>query len=90
VGQEKDPLVGCINVGRIIVGCIIVGCIIVGRIKVGRINWKDIAQNRDAIAELREQVAQIVGKVMVEQEVQVQAGAIYWATSKSISPRWSS
>ena len=75
MGQEKDPLVGRIKVGRI---------------KVGRINWKDIAQNRDAIAELREQVAQIVGKVMVEQEVQVQAGAICWATSKSISPRWSS
>jgi len=35
-------------------------------------------------------VAQAVGHVVVEQELHSEAGAICLATSKSISPRWSS
>ena len=42
------------------------------------------------VAELLEQVAQAVGHVVVKQELHSEAGAICLATSKSISPRWSS
>jgi hypothetical protein len=43
------------------------------------------------IAEFLKQVAQVVGHVVVEQELHSEAGAaICLATSKSISPRWSS
>jgi hypothetical protein len=42
------------------------------------------------VTELLEQVAQAVGHVVVEQELHSEASAICLATSKSISPRWSS
>jgi hypothetical protein len=42
------------------------------------------------VAEFFQQIAQVVGDVMIEQEPHYEAGAICLATSKSISPRWSS
>jgi hypothetical protein len=42
------------------------------------------------VAELLEQVTQSVRHVVVEQELHSEASAICLATSKSISPRWSS
>ena len=53
---------------------------------VGGIARTGFAQQRDIVAELLEQIAQVVGDVMIKQE----ADAICLATSKSISPRWSS
>ncbi len=48
-------------------------------------------QERDFVVEFFEQVAQVVGHVVVEQKLHSEAGAaICLATSKSISPRWSS
>ena len=57
---------------------------------VGGIAGKGFTQERNIVAELLEQVAQIVGYVVVEQELHSEANAICLATSKSISPRWSS
>jgi len=57
---------------------------------VGGIAGKGFTQERDIVTELLEQVAQAVGHVVVEQELHSEAGAICLATSKSISPRWSS
>ena len=57
---------------------------------VGGIAGKGFTQERDIVAELLKQVAQVVGHVMVEQELHAEANAICLATSKSISPRWSS
>ena len=57
---------------------------------VGGIARKDLTQQHDLVAELFQQVAQVVGDVMIEQELHYEAGAICLATSKSISPRWSS
>ena len=56
---------------------------------VGGIVGKDFTQEHDIVAELLEQVAQVVGHVVVEQELHGEAD-ICMATSKSISPRWSS
>ena len=44
----------------------------------------------DIVAELHEQVTQSVRHVVVEQELHSEASAVCLATSKSISPRWSS
>ena len=66
---------------------------IVGKLKdglVGGIAWQGFTQERNIVTELFEQVAQVVGYVVVEQELHSEAGAICLATSKSISPRWSS
>ena len=57
---------------------------------VGGVLWKDFTQKDDLVAELFEQVAQILGHVVIEQELHSAACAICRATSKSISPRWSS
>ena len=57
---------------------------------VGDVLRKGLAQENDIVAELFEQVAQILGHVMIEQELHSEARAICRATSKSISPRWSS
>ena len=66
---------------------------IVGKLEdglVGGIAGKGFTQERDIVTELLEQVAQAVGHVVVEQELHSEASAICLATSKSISPRWSS
>ena len=57
---------------------------------VGGIAGKGLAQERDIVAKLLEQVAQVVGNVVVEQKLHSEASDICLATSKSISPRWSS
>jgi hypothetical protein len=55
-----------------------------------RIARKCLTQQRDFVAELLQQIAQVVGDIMVQQELHSDADAICRATSKSISPRWSS
>ena len=57
---------------------------------VGRIAREGLAKQGDMITELLQQIAQVVGDVMIEQELHSEAGAICLATSRSISPRWSS
>jgi hypothetical protein len=42
------------------------------------------------VAELLQKVAQVVGDVVIRQEFHSEAAAICRATSRSISPRWSS
>jgi hypothetical protein len=42
------------------------------------------------VAELLQQIAQVVRDVMIEQELHAESGDVCLATSKSISPRWSS
>jgi hypothetical protein len=42
------------------------------------------------VTEFLQQIAQTVGYVVVQQELHSKAGAICRATSKSISPLWSS
>ena len=54
---------------------------------VGGIARKGFAQERDLVAELFEHLAQVVGDVMIEQEIHSEDGAICRATSRSISPR---
>jgi hypothetical protein len=51
---------------------------------------KGFTQERDIAAELLKQVARVVGHVVVERELHAEANAICLATSRSISPRWSS
>jgi hypothetical protein len=51
---------------------------------------ESITQESDIVPELPEQIAQVLRHVVVEQESHSEAGAICLATSKSISPRWSS
>ena len=66
---------------------------VVGKLEdglIGGIAGKGFTQERDIVTELLEQVAQAVGHVVVEQELHSEASAICLATSKSISPRWSS
>jgi hypothetical protein len=57
---------------------------------VGRIVRKYLPQQTDVMTEFLQQVAQVVGDVMIGQELHSEAGAICLATSTSISPRWSS
>lgn len=42
------------------------------------------------VAELLQQIAQVIGDVMVEQKLRDAGADIWLAASKSISPRWSS
>jgi hypothetical protein len=52
---------------------------------------KGFTEECDFVVEFVEQVTQVVGHVVVEQKLHSEAGAaICLATSKSISPRWSS
>ena len=57
---------------------------------VGGIIRKGFAQQHDFVAELFQQIAQVVGDIMIEQELHCKARAICLTMSKSISPRWSS
>lgn len=57
---------------------------------VGGIARKSLTQQHHLVPEFFQQIAQVVGDVMIEQELHYKAGAICRATSKSISPRWSS
>ena len=57
---------------------------------VGRIVRKYLPQQGDVMTEFLQQLAQIVGDVVIEQELHSEARAVCLATSKSISPRWSS
>ena len=57
---------------------------------IGRIAREGLTQECDIVAQLRQQIAQVVGDVVIEQELHSGAGANCLATSKSISPRWSS
>ena len=57
---------------------------------VGGLLWKSSAQHRDIVAKVFEQITQVLGHIVVEQELHSEACAICLATSKSISPRWSS
>ena len=57
---------------------------------IGGILRKGFTQKRHAVTELFEQVAQVFGHIVVKQELHSDADAICRATSKSISPRWSS
>lgn len=52
---------------------------------IGGILWKGRAQERDFVFELFEQVAQVLGYIMVKKELH--SRAICRATSRSISPR---
>jgi hypothetical protein len=66
---------------------------VVGKLEdglIGGIAGKGFTQERGIVTELLEQVTQAVGHVVVEQELHSEAIAICLATSKSISPRWSS
>jgi hypothetical protein len=51
---------------------------------IGRVWRENLTQGRHAVAELVEQIAQILGHIMVEQEFHSMAGAICRATSRSI------
>lgn len=57
---------------------------------VERVAGQDVAEEGHLMPEVREQVAQIVGDIVVEEEFHSEAGAIWRATRRSISPRWSS
>jgi hypothetical protein len=57
---------------------------------VGGIARKGFTQESDVVTELLQQIAQVVGDVLIEQELYSEAGAICLATRRSISPRWSS
>ncbi len=57
---------------------------------VGSIARKGLTQQHDLVSEFFEQIAQVIGNIMIEQELHYEAEAICLATSKSISPRWSS
>jgi len=51
---------------------------------------KGFTQQCNVVTQLFQQITQIIRDVMIEQELQSDAGAICLATSRSISPRWSS
>ena len=57
---------------------------------VGGVLRKNLAQARNLVVELLQQVAQVVWDVLVEQESHGSCCAICRATSRSISPLWSS
>ena len=57
---------------------------------VRRIAGKSFPQKRDIVAKLIEQINQIVGHIVIEQNSHAEADDICLATSTSISPRWSS
>jgi hypothetical protein len=58
--------------------------------RVGGVLRQEIAHSHDIVTEFAEQVAEILGDVLVEQEPHRSSRAICCATSRSISPRWSS
>ena len=47
-------------------------------------------QQRDVVTQFFQQITQIIGNVMIQQKLYFDGGAICLATSRSISPRWSS
>jgi len=57
---------------------------------IGGIAGKSFAQKRDIVTKMFEQIAQVIWHIVVEQELHSEADDICLATSKSISPRWSS
>lgn len=57
---------------------------------VGGVFRKGFTQDDDIVAELFEQVAQILGYIVIEKELHSNARAICLVTSRSIPPRWSS
>jgi hypothetical protein len=66
---------------------------LVGKVEnclVGRIARKRFTQPGNIVTGLLQQVAQVVGDIMIQKELHSEAEAICRATSKSISPRWSS
>ena len=57
---------------------------------VSGIAGKGLAEQHDFVAELFQQIAQVVRDVMIEEELHGEGADICLATSRSISPRWSS
>ena len=57
---------------------------------IGRIARKGLTEQCNVVTELLQQVTQLIRDVMIEQKLHSEAGAICLATSRSISPRWSS
>jgi hypothetical protein len=57
---------------------------------IGGIARKGFTQQCNVVTQLLQQVTQFIRDVMIEQELHSEAGAICLATSRSISPRWSS
>ena len=57
---------------------------------VGGIARKGFTQQCNVVTELLQQITQVIGDVMIEQELHSEGGAICLAISRSISPRWSS
>ena len=55
--------------------------------RVGCVAGKHLAQKRHAMPDVLQQMAQVVGDVVIEQEGHESAGDICRATSTSISPR---
>ena len=60
--------------------------------QISGLSCEDVTQAQDFVVEFSEQVSQIVGYVLIEQELHCdsEASVICRATSRSISPRWSS
>jgi len=54
---------------------------------IGGIARQGLTQQSDFVTELVQQIAQIIGDVVIEQKLHSEAGAICRATSRSISPR---
>ena len=57
---------------------------------VGGIVREGLAQQHGFVAELYQQIAQVVRNVVIKHEPHDEGGDICLTTSKSISPRWSS
>lgn len=57
---------------------------------VGGVARQRLAQQHDLMPELFQQVAQVFRHIMIEEELHDAGADICLATSKSISPRWSS
>ena len=54
---------------------------------VGGIARKGFTQQGDIVTELRRQITQVIGDVVIERELHSVAGAICLATKRPISPR---
>ncbi len=57
---------------------------------VGAFHWKSLTVKSDFVAQLYQQKTEVVRNVMIQQELHSAPGAIWRATKRSISPRWSS